>query len=118
MPKKTNLSKIRHAGPVFFGTLFYQWNDSVFTVLQCSGLEVATGDDGRSVLLMMKADEPLGRAEREAGLPIRNKFSNGMSTPQKADFPEPGLQEREAWEMERKTALAQIQNALKFCVLG
>jgi hypothetical protein len=86
--------------------------------LQCSGSELATGDDGRNVLLMMKADEPLRRAEREAGLTIRNKFSNGMSTPQKADFPEPGSQDEEAWEKERKTALAQIQNALKFCVLG
>jgi hypothetical protein len=85
--------------------------------LQCSGLEVATGEDGKSVLVMMKADEPLGRSEREAELPIGNESSSGMSTPQKveADFPEPELPDEEAWEKERKTALAQIQNASKFC---
>jgi hypothetical protein len=90
----------------------------VCTVLQCSGLEVATGDGARSVLLMMKANQLPGSAEREAGLSIRNRFSNGMSIPQKAYFPESGLQDEEGWEKERKTALAQIQNALKFCVLG
>jgi hypothetical protein len=83
-------------------------------------LEVAAGGNVRSVLLMMKANEPLGRAEREARLPIGNKSSNGMRIPQKveADFPESELPDEEAWEKERKTALALIQNALKFCVLG
>ena len=73
--------------------------------MQCSGLEVATGEDGKSVLVMMKADEPLGRSEREAELPIGNESSSGMSTPQKveADFPEPELPDEEAWEKERKT---------------
>jgi hypothetical protein len=77
----------------------------VFTVLQCSGFEVAAGGDGRSVLLMMKADDPPGRTEREAELSIGNESFNGMSTPQKveADFPEPGLLDEEAWEKERKT---------------
>ena len=83
-------------------------------------MEVAAGGDGRSVLLMMKANEPLGRAQREAGLSIGNKSSNGMRIPQKveADFPESELPDEETWEKERKTALALIQNALKFCVRG
>jgi len=55
--------------------------------------------------LMMKADEPHRRPERKARLTIKNKSSNGMSTPQKveADFPEPELPDEEAWEKERKT---------------
>jgi hypothetical protein len=66
---------------------------------------------------MMKADKPLGSAEREAR-PPGNKSSNGMSTPQKveAHLPEPELPDEETWEKERKTALVRIQNALKFCV--
>jgi hypothetical protein len=69
---------------------------------------------------MMKADESPGRAEREAGLPIGKDWSYGMSTPRKveADFPEFELPDKEAWEKERKTALALIQIALKFCVRG
>jgi hypothetical protein len=76
----------------------------VFTVLQCSGLGVAAGGDVRSVLLMMKANEPLGRAERETRLPLGNE-SNGMRIPQKVetDFPEPELRDEEAWEDERRT---------------
>jgi hypothetical protein len=68
----------------------------------------------------MKADESPGRAERGAGLPIGNESSNGMQIPQKveADFPEFELPDKETWEKERKTALALIQNALKFCVRG
>jgi len=46
-------------------------------------LEVAAGGDVRSVLLMMKAHEPLERVEREARL-IGNE-SNGMSTPEKVE---------------------------------
>ena len=70
----------------------------VFTVLQCSGLEVAAGGDVRGVLLMMKADDPPGRAERKAELPMGKQPSNGMSTPKKveADFPEPELPDEEA----------------------
>jgi hypothetical protein len=58
----------------------------------------------------MKADKPLGRAEREA--------INGKKASQRieANFTETELPAEEAWEKERKTALAQIQNALKFCV--
>ena len=43
-----------------------------------------------------------------------------MRIPQKveADFPESELPDEETWEKERKTALALIQNALKFCVRG
>jgi hypothetical protein len=50
---------------------------------------------------------------------VGDKFAPlGKSTSQKleADFTEPELPDEEAWENERKTALAQIQNALKFCV--
>jgi hypothetical protein len=67
---------------------------------------------------MMKADKALRRSQREAGLPIGNESSNGKRTSQRLEayFPEPELQDEEAWEKERKTALAQIQNALKFCV--
>ena len=70
--------------------------------------------------LMMKADESPGRAEREAGPPIGNESFNGMSTPQKVepDFPEFEFPYDEAWEKERKMALALIQSALKFCVRG
>jgi hypothetical protein len=55
--------------------------------------------------LMMKADDPPVRAEREADLPITEQPSNGVSTPEKveADFPEPELRDEEAWEKERKT---------------
>jgi hypothetical protein len=69
---------------------------------------------------MMKADEPPVRAERDARLPVENESPNGMSTPQKveADFPKPELPDEKAWEKERKTALAQIQNALKLRVRG
>jgi hypothetical protein len=69
---------------------------------------------------MMKADEPHRRPERKARLTIKNKSSNGMSTPQKVepDFPEFEFPDDEAWEKERKMALALIQNALKFCVRG
>ena len=92
----------------------------VLTVFECSELELAAGWDGRSVLLMMKANEPLGRAKREARLPSGNESLYGMSAAQKlkADFPEPEVPDEEEWEKERKTALAQIQNALKFCVGG
>jgi hypothetical protein len=88
----------------------------VFTVLQCSGLEGATGEDGRNVLLMMKADKPLGRAEKETRLPIGNESFNGKRRSQRLEavFPETELPKGEAWEKERKTALAQIQTALKF----
>jgi hypothetical protein len=65
---------------------------------------------------MMKADKPLGRAEREARLPIGNESSNGMSTPQKVKTYFPELPIEETWEKERETALVQIQNALKFFV--
>ena len=43
-----------------------------------------------------------------------------MQIPQKveADFPEFELPDKETWEKERKTALALVQNALKFCVRG
>ncbi|HSZ77631.1 MAG TPA: hypothetical protein VK775_09545 [Chthoniobacterales bacterium] len=43
-----------------------------------------------------------------------------MSTPQKVepDFPEFEFPYDEAWEKERKMALALIQSALKFCVRG
>jgi hypothetical protein len=69
---------------------------------------------------IVKADATPGRAEREAKLSIGNKSSNGIRIPQKveADFPESELPDNEAWEKERKTALALIQNALKFCVRG
>jgi hypothetical protein len=62
--------------------------------------------------MMKEADEPLGRVEREAGLPIGNKSSNGMRIPQKveADFPESELPDEQAWEKERKTALALIHD--------
>jgi hypothetical protein len=69
--------------------------------------------------LVMKADKPLGRAERQVRLPIGNESSNGKRTSQRlvVDFPDPELPNEEAWEKEeRKTALAQIQNALQFCV--
>ena len=68
--------------------------------------------------LVMKADKPLGRAERVVRLPIGNESSNGKRTSQRleADFPDPELPNEEAWEKERKTALALIQNALKFRV--
>jgi hypothetical protein len=58
----------------------------------------------------MKADKPVGRAKRQA--------IDGKKTPRRieANFRETELQAEEAWEKERKTALAQIQNALKFCV--
>jgi hypothetical protein len=67
---------------------------------------------------MMKADKPRGRAEREARLPIGNKSFNGKRPSQRLEavFPERELLEEAAWEKERKTALAQIQTALKFCV--
>ena len=75
------------------------------------------GGDGRTNYLMMKADKPLGRPEREARLYIGNESSNEMSAPKKfkPDLPEPEFSDEEAWEKERKTALAQIQNGLKFC---
>jgi hypothetical protein len=55
--------------------------------------------------LMMKADDPPGRAEREADLPMAEQPSNGVSTPEKveADFPEAESRDEEAWEKERKT---------------
>jgi hypothetical protein len=55
--------------------------------------------------LVMKADDSPERAEREAELPMGKQPSNGMSTLQKveADFPEPELPDKEAWEKERKT---------------
>jgi hypothetical protein len=67
--------------------------------------------------LMMKADKFLRRTEREARRHIGNDWSNEMIAPKKfkADLPEPELPDEEAWEKERKTALAQIQNASKFC---
>jgi hypothetical protein len=66
----------------------------------------------------MKADKPLGKAEKEARLPIWSQSPNGKRTSRKLDanFLEAELPNDEAWEKERKTALAQIQNALKFCV--
>jgi hypothetical protein len=69
---------------------------------------------------MMKAAKPHRRSVREAKLPIKSKSSNGMSTPQKVepDFPEFEFPYDEAWEKERKMALALIQSALKFCVRG
>jgi hypothetical protein len=69
---------------------------------------------------MMKAAKPHRRPVREAKLPIQSKSSNGMSTPQKVepDFPEFEFPYDEAWEKERKMALALIQSALKFCVRG
>jgi hypothetical protein len=69
---------------------------------------------------MMKAAKPRRRPEREARLPIKNKSSNGMSTPQKVetDFPEFEFSDDAAWEKERKMALALIQSALKLCVGG
>jgi hypothetical protein len=87
----------REARPSLIGTFLYLGNDPQACF--------ATGEDGKSVLVMMKADEPLGRSEREAELPIGNESSSGMSTPQKveADFPEPELPDEEAWEKERKT---------------
>ena len=83
-------------------------------------MEFAAGGHSRNVLFMMKADEPHRRPERKARLTIKNKSSNGMSTPQKVepDFPEFEFPYDEAWEKERKMALALIQNALKFCVRG
>jgi hypothetical protein len=55
--------------------------------------------------LMMKADDPPARAERESDLPMAEQPSNRVSTPEKveADFPEPELRDEEAWEKERKT---------------
>jgi hypothetical protein len=92
----------------------------VFTVLQCSGLKVQPTRIAETYCLVMKPDERPRRAEREAKLSVVNESTNGMSTPQKveAESAEPGLPDEEAWEKERKTALAQIQNALKFCVHG
>jgi hypothetical protein len=66
----------------------------------------------------MKAAKRHRRPEREAKLPIKNKSSNGMSAPQKADFLEFEFPDDEAWEKERKMALALMQSALKFCVRG
>jgi hypothetical protein len=59
----------------------------------------------KTYCLMMKADDPPGRAEREAELPMGKPPSNGMSAPQKveADFSESEIQDEEAWEKERKT---------------
>jgi hypothetical protein len=69
---------------------------------------------------MMKVNEPPGKAEREARLRLENESSKGINPPPKveADSPEPELPNEEAWEKERQTALAQIQNALKFCLRG
>ena len=55
--------------------------------------------------LVMKADDPPERAEREEELPMGKQPSDGVSTPEKveADFPEPELRDEEAWEKERKT---------------
>jgi hypothetical protein len=55
--------------------------------------------------LMMKADDPPERAEREAELPVVKQPPDETSAPEKleADFPEPELQDEEAWEKERKT---------------
>jgi hypothetical protein len=56
--------------------------------------------------LVMNADDPPGRAEREAELPIIGKHPcKGEGIPEKveADFLEPELRHEEAWEKERKT---------------
>jgi hypothetical protein len=78
------------------GTFLYLWNDPQACF--------ATGEDGRNVLLVMKADDPPERAEREEELPMGKQPSDGVSTPEKveADFPEPELRDEEAWEKERK----------------
>jgi hypothetical protein len=66
-------------------------------------VEVATGEDGRNVLAMMKTDDPL-EEWREAELPTGKQPSDGTSTPQKeVDFPELELSDEVAWEKERKT---------------
>ena len=54
--------------------------------------------------LVMKADDPPGRAEREAELPMCKQPSDGVSTPEKVEteFQEAELPDEEAWETERK----------------
>jgi hypothetical protein len=54
-------------------------------------------------LLVMKADDPL-EERRQTELPTGEEPPNEMSTPQKveADFPEPDIQDEEAWQKERK----------------
>jgi hypothetical protein len=68
--------------------------------------------------LVMKADEPLEWRREMPDSLLGTGSPNGKSTSQKlqADSPERELSNEEAWEKERKTALAQIQNTLKFCV--
>jgi hypothetical protein len=48
---------------------------NVFTVLQCSRVEVATGEDGRNVLLSDESRRTLGMAERNAGQPTRDRVA-------------------------------------------
>jgi hypothetical protein len=79
----------------------------VFTGLRCSGLEIATGADGRSVPFNDESRSPLEeRRERSrAELPIdlfRSANSIGWLFAQ-AKIPEPELRDEEAWEKERET---------------
>jgi hypothetical protein len=81
-------------------------------------LEVCNRRGGRNELFSDESRQTLGKAEKEARLPIWSQSPNGKRTSRKLDanFLEAELPNDEAWEKERKTALAQIQNALKFCV--